>query len=370
VFIVFCGIIYIYICAFFHIKAGDLMNPILNKIQGYIAYAARETAALGRNLVKKWFSRKEFFTLMIIPHASVKNVKSVKFPRWIVSIFMMFNTVAFIVVCVFGISYYTLNIKLQNKKVEYESLQAMKEHDEKQLSEYKSNESEIKEKIQVLKDLEIKLKDIIESKGGKPQSSTAGVTKFASRGMSTGILSEALSKPTADTDSLELNNVKDISTAVDELAIQVDNDIKDLNEAIDKAEKQMKAMMAKPSVLPTYGSISSTYGWRRNPFGSGSEFHNGLDIANSYGTPIRASGDGVVTISGWDGGYGRLVKINHGNGYESLYGHNSRIAVNVGESVKRGQVIAYMGSTGYSTGTHCHFEVRLYGNPINPYNVK
>jgi murein DD-endopeptidase MepM/ murein hydrolase activator NlpD len=159
-------------------------------------------------------------------------------------------------------------------------------------------------------------------------------------------------------------------STVDELVQEVDINIEELNDAIVKAEKAEKVQRSKPLVLPTYGRITSGFGYRRNPFGRGYEFHTGIDIANSKGTPIKASGDGIVTNAGWESGYGYLVKINHQNGYESLYGHNSKILVRVGQEVERGQVIAYMGSTGRSTGNHSHFEVRLNGKAINPYDVK
>ncbi|MCW3490459.1 M23 family metallopeptidase [Dethiobacter alkaliphilus] len=94
--------------------------------------------------------------------------------------------------------------------------------------------------------------------------------------------------------------------------------------------------------------------------------HNGVDIADSRGTPIRASDGGVVRTSSYRGGYGNLVIIDHGNGYSTYYAHNSSLQVSVGEKVKQGQTIALMGSTGNSTGNHVHFEIRKNGNPQNP----
>ena len=118
-----------------------------------------------------------------------------------------------------------------------------------------------------------------------------------------------------------------------------------------------------PSIWPTAGYVSSPYGLRWN----GSEFHQGIDIAAETGTPIVATADGVVTTAGWDGsGYGNMVDIDHGDGIMTRYGHASAVAVTVGQEVRRGQVIAYVGSTGYSTGPHLHYEVRVSGQPVNP----
>ena len=118
-----------------------------------------------------------------------------------------------------------------------------------------------------------------------------------------------------------------------------------------------------PSVWPTTGVISSPYGLRWG----GSDFHPGIDIANDMGTPIVATADGIVEYAGWNsGGYGNMVDINHGNGIMTRYGHASQVVVSTGQSVKRGQVIAYMGSTGFSTGPHCHYEVHVNGQRVNP----
>ena len=118
-----------------------------------------------------------------------------------------------------------------------------------------------------------------------------------------------------------------------------------------------------PSIWPTTGVVSSPYGLRWG----GTDFHPGMDIANDMGTPIVATADGVVEYAGWNsGGYGNMVDIDHGNGIMTRYGHASQVVVSTGQHVKRGQLIAYMGSTGFSTGPHCHYEVHVNGNRVNP----
>lgn len=116
------------------------------------------------------------------------------------------------------------------------------------------------------------------------------------------------------------------------------------------------------------GEISSFYGLRADPFGAGTDYHPGIDIACDYGTPIKASSTGVVQEADWNGGYGRFVSIDHGNGLTSCYGHMSAVAVAPGQHVRRGEVIGYVGSSGYSTGPHVHFEIRQNGNTVNPLN--
>jgi murein DD-endopeptidase MepM/ murein hydrolase activator NlpD len=131
---------------------------------------------------------------------------------------------------------------------------------------------------------------------------------------------------------------------------------------------QRSLYRAIPNVWPAVGHITSGFGYRLSPFnaeGSG-EFHSGVDIANAAETRISATADGVVRFAGWQGGYGRVVLIDHGFGISTLYGHASRLAVRVGQQVRRGQVIAYMGTTGRSTSEHLHYEVWRDGKPVNP----
>ena len=118
-----------------------------------------------------------------------------------------------------------------------------------------------------------------------------------------------------------------------------------------------------PSIWPTTGVVSSPYGLRWG----GSDFHPGMDIANDMGTPIVATADGIVDYAGWNaGGYGNMVDIDHGNGIMTRYGHASQVVVSTGQFVQRGQVIALMGSTGFSTGPHVHYEVIINGQRVNP----
>jgi murein DD-endopeptidase MepM/ murein hydrolase activator NlpD len=117
---------------------------------------------------------------------------------------------------------------------------------------------------------------------------------------------------------------------------------------------------------PLQGRITSTFGWRRSPFGWRRSFHTGLDIAAKYGTPIKAADTGEVIFSGWWDGYGKAIVIDHGRKRTTVYGHMSRLYEQVGSIVAKGQVIGLVGSTGYSTGPHLHFEVRQSGKPVNP----
>lgn len=120
-------------------------------------------------------------------------------------------------------------------------------------------------------------------------------------------------------------------------------------------------------IWPVRGRITSDYGWRVHPILQKKSFHKGIDIAIITGTPIKSIKSGKVISSGWNGGLGKTVSIDHGNGVVSLYGHNSRLLVKKGQYVKRGQVIAKSGNTGRSTGPHLEFRMMINGKPVNPH---
>jgi murein DD-endopeptidase MepM/ murein hydrolase activator NlpD len=119
--------------------------------------------------------------------------------------------------------------------------------------------------------------------------------------------------------------------------------------------------------LPIPGApVTSGFGPRVHPIFHTVRVHTGVDFGAGYGTPIRAAADGTVVEAGWLGGYGNATVIDHGKGMATLYGHQSKILVSQGQSVKRAQVIGLVGATGFATGPHLHFEVRIDGTPVNP----
>lgn len=160
---------------------------------------------------------------------------------------------------------------------------------------------------------------------------------------------------------------EDLAHEVDRLARQVDF----RSDYLGLVESNLIERRTRLNLLPTSLPIpmawnSSTYGWRIDPFNGTRAFHEGIDFMATVGTPIKAAAAGVVVYASLHPQYGNLVEIDHGNGITTRYAHASKLLVSVGEVVKRGQVIAQVGSTGRSTGPHLHFEVRLNGVAQNP----
>jgi murein DD-endopeptidase MepM/ murein hydrolase activator NlpD len=148
---------------------------------------------------------------------------------------------------------------------------------------------------------------------------------------------------------------------------QLDLQEKELDDLLAKVNNDKAYFRALPNQWPTAGEISSPYGWRKSPFGGRSEsFHDGIDIANDVGTKVVAAADGQVVFAGWKPVYGRTILIDHGYGFTTKYSHNSALLVEEGDKVKKGQVIAHMGSTGRSTGPHLHFTIFKWEQTLDP----
>lgn len=182
-----------------------------------------------------------------------------------------------------------------------------------------------------------------------------------------------LQKPPLDELKGELskNSEKDYAT----LSIRIDRTVKEtqlreqgilsLWEALSERQSLLNAT---PSMKPAKGWFTSRFGYRIDPFNNKAVMHAGLDIAGPPGTPVYSPADGVVSYVGFEAGYGKLVSIDHGYGVVTRYGHNSRVFVELGQKVKRHDVISAIGSTGRSSGPHVHYEVRIHGVPVDPIN--
>ncbi|QDR83075.1 Peptidase family M23 [Sporomusa termitida] len=293
---------------------------------------------------------KREYTLMIVPHHA-KSVFSVRIPIKTVKYAAAALGICLTILSGTMLSYrYQANIATQ-EKMELTQLREVNSKQYSQLEELARTTAQLQEDMVRLNQLDADLRRLVNSDDSTGASRSAPVRVGNHNG-----LGGPESKPGIN----ELNNlVQELGTSVKEreqslLALK--------NSLIEKNER----LAATPSIWPTNGDITSRFGWRSSPWGVGSDWHPGIDIANDTGTPVVATADGVVANSTWYGGYGKLVEIDHGNGIITIYGHNSELLVAPGQKVKKGETIAYMGNTGISTGPHCHYEIRVNGTAVNP----
>jgi murein DD-endopeptidase MepM/ murein hydrolase activator NlpD len=179
-------------------------------------------------------------------------------------------------------------------------------------------------------------------------------------------------------DEIRLQNLAQLGEKKqDEVLKEMHHELSELKGAASRQETSLQMLIeyfedkrsiyaSTPLIWPVRGWVTSHFGKRTSPFSGIPTFHEGLDIAAQTGTPVVAPADGVVIKAGFSTGYGNMVEISHGYGIRTVFGHNSRLNVKVGQQVKRGDVISYTGDTGSSTGPHLHYEVRLNGLPVNP----
>ena len=157
-----------------------------------------------------------------------------------------------------------------------------------------------------------------------------------------------------------------IQQRIDEVRRQIDLRRESQEEIQGILNDQRSLLAAKPGGWPVKGWLTSSFGMRRDPFNGRRKMHEGLDIAARTGTSVTATADGIVSSVKTEPGYGKVVILDHGYGYRTIYGHNSKYYVKVGQRVRRGERIAAVGNTGRSTGSHVHYEIRLNGVPVNP----
>ena len=290
--------------------------------------------------------RREY-TIKVIPHQG-ETVHSVRVPIRLFK-YGLASLVAGAVLFVAAASYATYSaFSAAGDKVEIHQLEKVNTMQQEQLQQLAKKANALQDQMDQIHQIEKELQQI---SGAAPVEETPAPTHDGQGG------------PWVQPD------VKNVRMTLDNIEQRLEKSRKSL-ESIRAAlaEQQISAVNQRlsastPSIWPSTGDVSSPYGLRWG----GSDFHPGVDIADDYGTPIYAAADGVVTEAGWNsGGYGNMVDIDHGNGIWTRYGHAQEVVVTAGQTVKKGQIIAYMGSTGYSTGPHVHYEVHVNGEVVNP----
>lgn len=237
---------------------------------------------------------------------------------------------------------------------------------------------EMADKTQTIEKLSDQLQDMIKANNnGAAQNISQGGT--GGQGGASTVPDKARQVAASDHKNVEASQTEastpgQLLSQMRKLDARLDSQIKTLivlreqvmNQTYGMQVQMMHISSTTPDMWPVKGEISSGYGFRNSPGGIGSTYHEGIDIASDYGVPVEATASGTVTQAGWVDGYGYLVEIKHDGGIVTRYGHNSALLVTVGQQVEQGTVVALVGSTGNSTGPHCHYEVRINGDAVDP----
>jgi murein DD-endopeptidase MepM/ murein hydrolase activator NlpD len=287
-----------------------------------------------------------------------KTVKQLAVSRrhlWIASGFLAFFLLITAAICV---DY--LNLKITFNKQEVKNTIA-KQSDEilnqrKQIQKFADEINSLKTSLVKLSTFEQKIRVIANIEKSSDQDSLFGVG---------GSIPEDLDSqlPLTEKHNSLLREMHEQARELNLASVSQEKVFESLYEGL---KSQRNLLSSTPSIRPTDGWISSGFGYRISPFTGLREFHKGFDIASHKGTKIIATADGIVTFVGRNGSYGKMIKIDHGHGIITRYGHLQKTLKKRGEAVKRGDVIALMGNTGRSTGPHVHYEVLLNGLPVNP----
>lgn len=270
-------------------------------------------------------------TFMVIPHSD-RRVYNISLPTFVILAFFIFFIGIFLALVTTALIYRWESAMRADEVRKLAGYKESARRREEELMLVTRELNILREKMESLDTLDRKIREL-----ASVPTESGGLSFMPVGGESGGVISRA----------------KDLGRKADELSVR----LKKLCEIL---ERRIAEWASIPNRWPVSGWISSSFGYR------GREFHQGIDIVAPYGSTVRAAADGVVSFAGWRPGYGRLVILDHSSGYSTLYAHNSRIFVREGQGVKKGDPIAAVGSTGYATGPHLHYEIRRNGVPVDP----
>jgi murein DD-endopeptidase MepM/ murein hydrolase activator NlpD len=290
---------------------------------------------------------KRSYTLMIVPHRGNKVYRFQLPIRWVKNCLAVAGVAVLIAAA--GLAHYQVTLhRAQTELDELTNLRSVNVAQAEQLDKLAKSTAMLQEEMSKVNQLDAEVRRLLNAEE-LPGVSRSGVTRPS---LAPGGQGGPVVKPQA----AELNNL------VQDLRVSAKARAESLAELREVLQERNERVAATPSIWPADGVVTSRFGYRWG----GSDWHPGIDIAADSGTPIVATADGVVIASGWNGGYGRQVVVDHGYGITTSYAHNSENVVSVGQKIKKGQLVAYMGSSGFSTGPHVHYEVKVNGTVVNP----
>jgi len=287
-----------------------------------------------------------FFTVLILPDAT-SPARKFHIPQWALTAVCSVGAVTALFLAFFVYQYVFLNVRMLELK------QLRQEVGDRSVLAARVNQLE--GELSRLRDLDRKLRVV----AGLDKGDAQGGGQGGSDALSRNALLDALRSRTG--------RLMDwVNRDLEVLGQEITSRERSFRELQSFLEEKRSVLAATPTIPPLRGLVTAGYGYRTSPFTGQREMHEGLDIAAPHGTPIQATADGVVSFVGPLAAYGNVVFINHGRGFATFYSHASRNVVEEGQQIKRGQVIAYVGTTGRTTGPHVHYEIQVNGSAVNP----
>lgn len=298
-------------------------------------------------------AEKRYLSIVLVPHSS-GNVKVLRFTSFYVKLVVGF---VLLITVFIGGGLYISNMLGENKSLKQD------------ISELYSNNSEqrqiIDEKSGEVDRLKKESSAYKENVNDKIEEYTKNFNKLTDEYLKdqSSFKTNRSGERNGNSFTNDIRNLKVNLDDLTQLYSRSDVPIADLTTAETKLVKYLETV---PTLWPASGNITDRFGYRKDPFTRRTKYHEGIDIGADYGSNIRAAASGKVIMSERTGGTGNTVKIDHGRGIITVYGHASKLIAKVGQTVKKGEVIARVGSSGRSTGPHLHFEVHLYGTTVDP----
>ena len=291
---------------------------------------------------------KRFFTILVLPDAT-SPARKFQISKTVMTVVSSVAAVAILALTFFLYQYVNLNVRM------LELRQLRQEASERGLLSEKV--SQLEGELSKIRELDQRLRVV------------AGLNKSDEQPVPLGQGGSDTVSRTALVDALKqrTGRVADwVNQDLTSLGEEINSRARSLRELKTYLEEKAATLASTPTILPLKGLITTGYGYRKSPFTGQREFHEGLDIAAPYGTPILATADGIVSFAGPLVAYGNVVFVDHGHGFATFYGHNSTNRVREGQRVRRGDIVAYVGTTGRTTGPHVHYEIWRNGKAVDP----
>ena len=293
---------------------------------------------------------KRFYTVLVLPDAS-STPRKFHISKRVLATLSSLAAIAIVAFTFFLYQYVNVNVRLlELKRLRLDAVSR---------SSLAEKVGQLEGELSRLRDLDHRLRAVVGLDTGDTQPKPSSLAQGGAETVSRNALWDALKQRTGPL-------VDGVNQDLSALGEEISSRERSLRELKTFIEGRASVLAATPTILPVKGLITAGYGYRKSPFTGQRELHEGLDIAAPYGSPIVATADGVVTFAGPLSAYGNVVFVDHGHGISTFYAHCSSYRVREGQRVRRGDLIAHVGTTGRTTGPHVHYEVHLNGVIINP----